>query len=215
MAATLRQRLPVENVLVDHGKLGRGSQPATAGSVTGSDADSSEDDDMYYTDLPPFTPPTFTVKDLLGAIPPECFERSALKSMQYVVQDFTMIATLMYAASHIEPAFGSNGQVLNGWTGFAAKWALWSVYWILAGFNYTGVWIIGEFLHTGHVTHTPFLSGCRAADSLRARSFEACRRRRARCYLSAAKSISNIPCQPENPVADCVLPLILYRSPRM
>lgn len=130
-ATTLRQRLPIETVDAKHD-----SAPSSSSSDSG--------DDTYYTDLPMYTPPSFTIKDVLGAIPAECFERSALKSSQYVVQDFAMIGALMYAASHIEPALGSNGQVLNGWTGFAAKWAAWSVYWVLAGFNFTGVWIIGK-----------------------------------------------------------------------
>lgn len=75
-----------------------------------------------------FTPPTFTIKDLLSAIPEHCFERSALKSSAYVAMDFAMIGTLGYAASHISTQLGANGALLNGPVGQVARWAAWAAY---------------------------------------------------------------------------------------
>jgi hypothetical protein len=131
MAATLRQRMPVDKV--------------SDAPVSASSSDSG--DDLTYGDFPPFTPPMFTMKDILGAIPAHCFERSALRSGAYVVADFAMVGALMYAASFIEPALGSQGTALNGWAGLAAKWAAWSTYWVFAGWVYTGIWICGESPH--------------------------------------------------------------------
>ncbi|GAA6003561.1 hypothetical protein JCM10207_000390 [Rhodosporidiobolus poonsookiae] len=99
----------------------------------------------HENDYPAFEVPQFTIKEILGAIPSHCFERSALRSATYVVADFAMIAALGYAASFIDPAFSfEGGSVLSGWEGFAAKWALWSVYWIVQGWVGTGIWILGH-----------------------------------------------------------------------
>lgn len=126
MAATLRQRLPIEVVQ---------SETLKTPSITSSD---TSEDPLDDSNLLPFTPPSFTIKDLLGAIPAHCFERSALKSSSYVVADFIMIGTIMYAATFIDPAFGAKGSVLQGPAGIAAKWALWAAYWTMAGWNFTG-----------------------------------------------------------------------------
>lgn len=129
--SVLRQRtaLPVE---IDVSNL---DTVSSASSDSGNESDST---------LPTFTPPQFTIKELLGCIPAHCFERSAAKSFSYVFADLLMIGTIMYAASYIDPAFGKNGAVLNGWTGFAAKWATWNAYWLMCGWNFTGIWIIAH-----------------------------------------------------------------------
>lgn len=109
----------------------------------------SEDDDksplkMLENEYPPFSVPNYTMSELRAAIPAHCFERSALRSMQYVITDFSLIAAAYYAATHIDPAFNSdNGQVLSGWAGFAAKWALWATYWLVQSWFGTGIWILG------------------------------------------------------------------------
>lgn len=130
MSSTLRQRLPVEIV----------STPKRPASISSDDSIESFDE----SHLPTFTPPTFTTKDLLGAIPAHCYERSAIKSFQYVAGDFAMIAANVWLASHIDPAFGDKGTLLQGWAGFAAKWACWALYWTFCGFNFVGVWIMGS-----------------------------------------------------------------------
>ncbi|SCV72313.1 BQ2448_3850 [Microbotryum intermedium] len=109
-----------------------------------STTSSSDSDDLTYGDFPPFTPPQFTVKDVLGAIPAHCFERSALRSSTYVVADYAMLAALFYAATHIDVLFDSNGTQLQGAVGVVAKWAAWSVYWVLSGWVMTGIWIIAH-----------------------------------------------------------------------
>lgn len=110
---------------------------------TSSDEDTSPVSHLENS-FPPFEVPNFTIKEVLGAIPAECFERSALISFGYVFRDFAFVAALGYAASFIDPAFGFNGEVLNGWAGFAAKWASWALYWTVQGWVMTGIWILGH-----------------------------------------------------------------------
>lgn len=117
--------------------------------LASSDSEEEQDATKALEDsFPPFVVPQLTIKEVLGAIPAHCFERSALRSSTYVVADFAMITALVYAASYIDPAFNfQNGEILSGWAGFAAKWSLWSVYWILQGWVGTGVWILGSSPH--------------------------------------------------------------------
>ncbi|KAK4698789.1 hypothetical protein P7C70_g7480, partial [Phenoliferia sp. Uapishka_3] len=138
MTSTLRQRLPIE---IDQVK-----RPA---SITSSDSGSDTFDESH---LPPYTPPTFTIKDLLGAIPAHCYKRNGWRSFSYVVGDFLMLSTIMYGATHIDPNFGAKGAVLAGSAGIAAKWALWTLYWAFAGWNFTGIWIIAH--ECGHQAYS-------------------------------------------------------------
>lgn len=132
MASTLRQRLPID---IDVSE--------TVETISASSSDSGLDQDAS---LPPFTPPSYTQKDLFNAIPAHCWDRSALRSFSYVFADLIMIAANVYAASFIDPAFGFEGKtVLNGWAGVAAKWALWGVYWTTCGWNFVGIWILGTW----------------------------------------------------------------------
>ncbi len=111
---------------------------------TSSDEDTSPVSHLENT-FPPFEVPNFTTKEVLGAIPAECFERSAAISFAYVARDFAFVAALGYAASFIEPALGFNGEVLNGWAGFAAKWAAWAAYWTVQG------WVNDRYLDPRYV----------------------------------------------------------------
>lgn len=127
MASTLRQRQPI-NVTVN--------DPLSSSSPSSGDSPNRS--------LPTFTPPQYTVKDLLSAIPAHCFERSALHSSVYVLGDFALVGAAMYAASFIDSSFGLSGSLLSGTEGVAAKWAAWSVYWVASGLFMTGIWILGE-----------------------------------------------------------------------
>lgn len=42
---------------------------------------------------------------------------------------------------------------MSGTQGVVAKWAAWSLYWIAAGFSFTGIWIIGH--ECGHQAFSP------------------------------------------------------------
>jgi len=108
-------------------------------SNSGSDSDESSSDPMST-----FTPPSFTVKDLLGAIPKHCYERSALRSSTYLIGDLAMLAAFAYAATFIDGNLGKNGAVVNGLLGSVARVLAWSLYIFCAGSVGTGVWIIAH-----------------------------------------------------------------------
>lgn len=103
-------------------------------------------------DLATFNVPQFTVKDLLSAIPEHCFERSAIKSFSYVFGDLAMVAALGYAASFIDPTVAQQfkqDNVLSPYLSLGVQQALtrfgaWSVYWILQGMVFTGLWVIAH-----------------------------------------------------------------------
>ncbi|GAA6021289.1 hypothetical protein JCM11491_005792 [Sporobolomyces phaffii] len=91
--------------------------------------------------FPPFVAPPFTIKQLVSAIPPHCFERSAARSSLYVVVDLALVALLWSYASGIDDRFSGS---LDGPLGTALKWTAWIVYWTLQGWVMTGVWVLGH-----------------------------------------------------------------------
>jgi omega-6 fatty acid desaturase (delta-12 desaturase) len=77
---------------------------------------------------PSTTHPQFTVGDLRRAIPKHCFERSVLRSSQYLIADLTAVAALVYASTFIDRL-----QVP-----IAAQAVLWALYWFFQGAVCTG-----------------------------------------------------------------------------
>ncbi|GAA5854751.1 hypothetical protein JCM8547_004057 [Rhodosporidiobolus lusitaniae] len=140
-AATLRQRKP-------------DSRPDDV--LASSDSEDEKETAVQGKEgsFEPWEVPNFTIKEILGAIPAHCFERSALRAGVNVVIDFTLITILGYCATYIDPNFNfQNGAILSGWPGFAAKWTLWNLYWLVAGWVFTGVWIMGH--ECGHQAFSP------------------------------------------------------------
>lgn len=103
-------------------------------------------------DLKHFNVPELTIKDLLSSIPSHCFERSAIRSGSYVLGDFIMIAALGYAASFIDPTLKSfnfeqsplTPLISAAWQHSIARFSLWSLYTIVQGLVFTGVWVIAH-----------------------------------------------------------------------
>lgn len=109
-------------------------------SSESSDSASDEDD----SHLPTWTPPTFTIKELLGVIPKHCFQRSAIKSSLYILQDVVFIAAIAYAASFINPALGARGSLVDGHAGRALRYLAWAVYAYVVALPGTGLWVIAH-----------------------------------------------------------------------
>jgi len=99
-----------------------------------------------------FSPPEFTIKELLDCIPRHCFERSAIKSTAYLLRDFFYIACLATFAYNISTYVGKDGSLLNGNAGIAASWACWLTYWWFQGLVMTGVWVIAH--ECGHQAYS-------------------------------------------------------------
>lgn len=143
-ASTLRSRAPLLSTI---SPLSPSTTTTTTDhpSSSSSSSDTSDDEVFYGTYPKTFTPAPYTMREILAAIPAHCFERSALRSFSYVVADFAMLGAIAYAASFIDTSFGDAGTVVRGRAGLALKWAAWSAYWIVAGWNFTGIWICGQW----------------------------------------------------------------------
>jgi len=106
---------------------------------------SPADSATTIVDQIPFVVPEITIKQLLDAVPPHCFKRSALRSSLYVFWDLAVIAaiykTAMFLDSYINPQTISLPYVaLYPF----ARFALWSLYGFWAGLFATGLWVIAH-----------------------------------------------------------------------
>jgi len=94
----------------------------------------------------------FTLKELKAAIPPHCYQPSALKSLSYFILDVVIISGL-YAIAHT-----------------LDSWFFWPVFWLLAGTMFWALFVVGhdcghgsfsryKWLNNliGHLCHTPIL----------------------------------------------------------
>ncbi|KAG0150931.1 hypothetical protein CROQUDRAFT_651783 [Cronartium quercuum f. sp. fusiforme G11] len=91
-----------------------------------------------------FTPPNFTIKELLGAIPDHCFERSAIKSFAYVLWDLLLSSILIYSATHIDSYLGNTGSIVNGSLGRILNVGAWAIYGYAIGLVWTGIWVLAH-----------------------------------------------------------------------
>jgi omega-6 fatty acid desaturase / acyl-lipid omega-6 desaturase (Delta-12 desaturase) len=81
-----------------------------------------------------FEVPTYTIKDIRSAVPPECYHRSALRGFGYILRDVCLLAiTFSIAQQAIPPIQYPAVRIL-----------LWSVYGLLNGLFGTGLWILAH-----------------------------------------------------------------------
>ncbi|KAG8989682.1 hypothetical protein FRB93_003539 [Tulasnella sp. JGI-2019a] len=105
----------------------------------------ANEDIIEKTAVPKFIVPDLTVKDLLGAIPAHCFERSFFKSSLYIIWDFALIGVLVYLALAYIPEINPTNVALPHPALYkAARFAAWAAYAFAAGLPGTGVWVLGH-----------------------------------------------------------------------
>ncbi|TEB39934.1 delta-12 fatty acid desaturase protein [Coprinellus micaceus] len=89
--------------------------------------------------------PNVPMKELLGAIPSHCFERSALRSGVYVVWDLAVIFATWKATKaaevFIDPAYI---QLPHPLAYPALRFSLWALYTFITGLFATGIWVLGH-----------------------------------------------------------------------
>jgi hypothetical protein len=85
-----------------------------------------------------FVPPNLSIKELRDAVPSHCFERSALRSSRYVLEDFTLIAIFSTAIWFVDSWLDAQAEPL--WTRIVA----WAVYAYIQGVTGTGLWVIAH-----------------------------------------------------------------------
>lgn len=98
----------------------------------------------------PTEKPSFTIGQLRKAIPPHCFKRSLWRSASYLVTDLAAIAALYFASTFIDRPDVA--------LPFAARWALWIVYWFFQGAIATGVWVISHECGHGAFSENRFVN---------------------------------------------------------
>lgn len=81
-----------------------------------------------------FQVPDYTIKDILSAIPPECFERRALESLAYVFRDIACMVALGYVANNYIQYLPHQ----------ALRFAAWAGYTIAQGLFGTGLWVMAH-----------------------------------------------------------------------
>ena len=92
-----------------------------------------------------FQVPNFTIKQIRDAIPPHCFERSALRGYSYVLRDLALLATTFYTfRNYVTPTIIPS---------YPLRFALWGLYTVLQGFFGTGLWVIAH--ECGHQSFSP------------------------------------------------------------
>lgn len=93
-----------------------------------------------------FEVPDFTIKDIRDAIPKHCFERSALRSLSYVVRDMICLATTFYLFNTYLTPENVPSTPLRA--------VGWGVYTFLQGLFGTGLWVLAH--ECGHGAFSPY-----------------------------------------------------------
>ncbi|SCU94305.1 LAME_0F06942g1_1 [Lachancea meyersii CBS 8951] len=86
-----------------------------------------------------FRVPDYTIKDILSAIPAECYQRSLPRSLMYMTRDIAaMVALAVAAHGYIGPALESVSAPL------IVRFAFWSVHAAAMGLFSTGLWVLAH-----------------------------------------------------------------------
>ena len=83
-----------------------------------------------------FTVPDFTIKQIRDAIPPHCFQRSALRGFSYIARDILLLTStfvVFHKYATLEYVHSST-----------IRFCLWTVYGFLQGLFATGIWVIAH-----------------------------------------------------------------------
>ncbi|VEU23638.1 DEKNAAC104850 [Brettanomyces naardenensis] len=91
-----------------------------------------------------FKVPDFSIKDILSAIPKQCYERYWYKGMSYIFRDIFFAVLFGYAASVLIPQVPN--QLLRGFLWFAQA--------VLISLPYTGMWVMAH--ECGHQAFSPY-----------------------------------------------------------
>lgn len=98
-----------------------------------------------------------SLKAIRDGIPKELFEQSTAKSMYYLGRDLVQVVLTWYLmATFGMPTIDAVGAALGGEEQLAAKifkFALWNVYWLTQGLNFTGLWVLAH--ECGHGGFSP------------------------------------------------------------
>ena len=92
-----------------------------------------------------FKLPDFTIKQVRDAIPPHCFERSALRGFAYIARDIFLLASTFYLwCNYVTPSTVPSKTL---------RFILWAIYGFIQGLFGTGLWVIAH--ECGHQSFSP------------------------------------------------------------
>lgn len=98
------------------------------------------------SDISIFVPLTWSMTAIRDAIPPHLFVRDEIRGLRFLARDILLACIFFWCAFHIDeylntPAFSNfaGSAVL-----FVLRGLVWCTYWILQGFTFTGIWVIGH-----------------------------------------------------------------------
>lgn len=92
-----------------------------------------------------FQIPDFTIKQIRDAIPPHCFERSAIRGLSYVVRDFVYLAVIFTLSYNLITPEYIPSPIIRA--------CLWTIYTVIQGMAATGVWVLAH--ECGHQSFSP------------------------------------------------------------
>ncbi|CAG98110.1 uncharacterized protein KLLA0_F07095g [Kluyveromyces lactis] len=84
-----------------------------------------------------FKVPDYTIKDILSAIPPECYNRKLAVSLYYVFRDIAIMAGIGYFANVFAYPYVKDLHV-------AARFVYWAFYGYVQGLFGTGLWVLAH-----------------------------------------------------------------------
>ena len=83
-----------------------------------------------------FKVPDFTIKQIRDAIPPQCFERSALRGFAYIARDLILLGSTFYLFHNYATSEYVHLSTI--------RLCLWTIYGFLQGLFATGLWVIAH-----------------------------------------------------------------------
>lgn len=81
-----------------------------------------------------FQVPDYTIKDILSAIPSQCYERRALESLYYVFRDIACMVAIGYVANNYIQFLPNK----------ALRFTAWALYSYVQGLFGTGIWVLAH-----------------------------------------------------------------------
>lgn len=90
-----------------------------------------------------FKVPDFTIKDVLGVIPPECYHRNLGLGLSYVLRDIMCLASIGYFTHQWAYPYLFSGAS-DQWPVQIAKFTFWLAYTYVQGLFCTGLWVLAH-----------------------------------------------------------------------
>ncbi|RDB27054.1 Delta(12) fatty acid desaturase [Hypsizygus marmoreus] len=116
------------------------------------------EDEYDESELPAFTPMSWSLKEIRSAIPPHLFVMKTRVGLAYLARDLSLAIIAWTLATYIDP-FSTRPDIRAFFTHAGAevlRWSFWALYWWFQGLIFTGLWVIGH--ECGHGAFSDYQS---------------------------------------------------------